>query len=245
MQPMGYALPSLPISPRPVTADAIFSYAWQIWKTNLGLLVGVTLAVAAANYAIVIPAAGIQEVLEQQGEPEAGAAVAGIAQIVASIIQMFLGIGQVQINLRLARRQPASFGDLFGGIGLFLPVLGGGIIAGLGLILGTLCLIVPAILMMLAFWPYYYLIVDRKAGVMESFTVASQITQGNWGSSFLLWLMSVGIGLLGCMAFCIGLLFAAPLISMMFAVGYLMMSGQIPSHPLYEGYAALQPAPAK
>src|SRR5436190_5867596 len=244
MDSPSFAIPSLPINPRPVTADAVFNYAWQIWKTNLGLLVGVTLTIGAANYAIALPSKGIQVLLEQQGEAEAAAAVAVIGQVLVNIMQMYLGIGAVQINLKLARRQLASFGDLFGGTSLFLPVLGAAIIAGLAIAVGFLLLIVPGVLMILAFWPYYYVIVDRKAGVIESFSVASRITHGNWGSSFVLWLMSVGIILMGCMALCVGVLFAAPLVSMMFAVGYLMMSGQLPQHPMYAGYPApYQPLP--
>ncbi len=238
-----FAVPAVPIDPRPVSADTIFNYAWFIWKTNLGLLVGVSLTVGAANYVVGIPFQVLQAVLQQQGEDEAAIGAIAIGQIVANLIQMYLGIGVAHINLKLARRQPATFGDLFGGIGLLLPVLGGSIIAYLALILGALFFIVPAILMLLAYWPFYYLIVDRKAGVMESFSVASRITQGNWANSFLLWLMSMGIIILGCLALCVGLLFAAPLVGMMFTVAYLMMSGQLVPYGVQPAYPPQYPPP--
>jgi len=187
---------------------------------------------------------GMEAALKTQGNDDAATAVGAFSQIISNILQFYLGIGAAQINLKLARRQPAEYGDLFGGIGLFLPLLGGLIIAYFGLVLGLLCLIVPAILMLLAFWPFYYLIIDRKAGVIESFSVASRITNGNWGSSFLLWLMSIGIILLGCAAMCVGILFAAPLVGMMFAVAYLMMSGQLPPYGGYTTFqTSYQPAP--
>ena len=96
-------------------------------------------------------------------------------------MQLYLGIGAVQINLKLARRQPATFGDLFGGMNRFFPLLGGAIIAYLALIAGALCLIVPAILMVLAYWPFYFLIIDGKAGVIESFSIAHRITHRKLG----------------------------------------------------------------
>jgi len=66
------------------------------------------------------------------------------------------------------------------------------------------CLIVPAILMILGILAVFTnVIIDRKAGVIESFSVASRITNGNWGSSFVLWLMSMGIMILGCLALCV------------------------------------------
>jgi hypothetical protein len=220
-----------------VAADAVFNYAWQVWKANLGLLLGVTVTVMGVNIGVAMVSGGIETVLRTQGDNDAATAVSAFSQLVTNILQLYLGIGAAQINLKLARRQPAEYGDLFGGIGLFLPVLGGLIIAYLALIAGLLCLVVPAILMMLACWPFYYLIVDRKAGVIESFSVANRITNGNWGSSFLLWLMSMGIMILGCLAACVGLLFAAPLVGMMFAVAYLMMSGQLTPYGGYPSYS--------
>src|SRR5262245_44467849 len=241
---MQYASPSLPINPRPVSADTVFNYAWEIWKHNLGLLVGVTLVIVVLNWAIVIPFQILQGVLQQQKEKEAAIAAYFIGQILANLTQLYLGIGAMQINLKLARRQPAGFNDLFGGASLFLPVLGGAIIAYVALVVGAILCIVPAILLMLAYWPFYFLIIDRKAGVLGSFTIASQITKGNWASVFVLWLMSLGISILGCLALCVGLIFAGPLVSMMFAVAYLMMSGQLLPYGSYPAYMPPpQPAP--
>jgi hypothetical protein len=240
-----FATGSLPINPRPVSADTVFNYAWEIWKHNLGLLVAVTLIILVLNWAIVIPFTILQGVLQQQKEHEAATAAYFIGQILANLTQLYLGIGAMQINLKLARRHPAGFNDLFsGGASLFLPVLGGAIIAYVALVVGVILCIVPAILLMLAYWPFYFLIIDRKAGVLESFTIASQITKGNWASVFVLWLMSLGISILGCLALCIGIIFAGPLVSMMFAVAYLMMSGQLLPYGSYPAYMPPpQPAP--
>src|SRR5690348_12816458 len=61
MQPIGYQV--MPINPRPVAADAVFNYAWEIWKNNLGLMIGVTVLFLTANYAIAIPFAAAQAIL--------------------------------------------------------------------------------------------------------------------------------------------------------------------------------------
>ena len=77
-----------------------------------------------------------------------------------------------------------------------------------------------------------------------SFSVAARVTQGNWGTAFLLALMSMGIMILGCLALCIGFIFAAPLVTMLFTVAYLMMAGQIPVQPAYGQPGQFgQPAP--
>ena len=66
---------------------------------------------------------------------------------------------------------------------------------------------------------------------MESFGLAREITANNIGTTFLLWIVSVGISLLGLLACCVGIILAAPLAAMLFSVAYLMMSGQIPVNP--------------
>jgi hypothetical protein len=72
------------------------------------------------------------------------------------------------------------------------------------------------------------------------------MTEGNWGTAFLLALLSVGIYLLGIAALCVGVLFAAPLVSMMWVVAYLMMSGQLSPYPLYNpAMPQPQPMPAR
>src|SRR5438477_94252 len=78
------------------------------------------------------------------------------------------------------------------------PLIGMWLIAVVLMMVGFLLLIVPGVLLLLAFWPAYYLIVDGRAGVIESFSVARRITEGNWGSAFVLYIMSIGISLLGC-----------------------------------------------
>ncbi|MBC7856819.1 MAG: hypothetical protein IAF94_25595 [Pirellulaceae bacterium] len=225
--------PDVAINPQVVGFEPIWNYAWLLWQQNLLLLLGVTVTIIAVSYVISFLFMIPQFALEQNGEREAAQIVNGLGAIVSNVVQIFLGIGQAQIALKMARRQPTQYTDLFGGGPLFLPVLGASILGGIAFALGFLLLIIPGVLLLLMWWPYYYLVVDRKAGVIESFSVAAKVTQGNWGTAFLLWLASVGIMILGCFALCIGVLFAAPLVTMLFAVAYLMMSGLIPVQPAY------------
>lgn len=220
----------LPINPQRVAMDPIFNYAWQVWKVNLGLLVGVTVIIMAISMAISMVISGVQFALDQGDQHEAALAVYFLGQIISYVVQTFLGLGNVQIALKLARGQPAEFTDLFGGGPLFLPVVGISLLTGIMYSVGFALLIVPGVILMLMFWPTYYLVADQKTGVLESFSVAQRITEGNWGTAFVLALLIVFVFFAGCAALCIGLLFAAPLITMIGAVAYLMMSGQIPVH---------------
>lgn len=229
---VAYQAPSMdvPINPQIVGVEPILSYAWQLWQQHLGLLLGVTVVAGVISNVAIYLFAVPQFVLEQNNEPELARAMGIVGNIASNLVQLFLGIGEAQIILKLVRRQPAQFSDLFGGVSAFLPVLGGAILLWLAVGLGLVLFIVPGIILALMWWPSQYLLIDKKAGVFESFSIAAKISQGNWGNAFLLSLLSIGIMLLGCIAFCIGMLFAAPLVSMLWGVAYLMMSGQIPAY---------------
>jgi len=217
------------IVPTAVEVGDVINYGWEIWKRNLGLLVGITVVVFVINMGIGF-AQGIAQGLAQQGNEIALGAYFALT-LISNLIQIFLGIGQVQIVLKLLRGQNAEFGELFGGGPLFLRTLGASIVGGIVLVLGIIVLIVPGILLALFYWPFYYLIVDGKAKAMESFGMALPIAKLNVGTTLVLWLASMGIVIVGFLALCVGVLFATPLVSTIFGAAYLMMSGQIPSRP--------------
>jgi uncharacterized membrane protein len=203
------------------------SYAWEVWKANLGLLVGITACVGVINSFFGGMQSGIETAFEQQGHEEVGLIVGLGISFTSSLVQIFLGIGQTQIVLKLLRREPADFAELFGGGPLFLQVLGASILAGIALVIGFVALIIPGIVLAILFWPFYWLIVDEKSKVIQSFGMAVQLGQANVGTTIVLWLASFGIIVLGLMACCVGLLFAAPLVTVIWGAAYLMMSGQL------------------
>ena len=173
-------------------------------ENNLGLLVGVTLVIGVANYAVMIPFNILQFVFMQQKEQEAAMATVIVGQIVVNLVQLYLGIGAMQINLKLARRQPATFGDLFGGMNRFFPLLGGAHFCLPGF--DRRCSVPdrprdldgPRLLAVL-FSDH-----RRQGGCHRVLPIAQRITHGNWASFFVLWIMSVGISIVGCLAVCIG-----------------------------------------
>jgi hypothetical protein len=226
------------IRPTVVGVEPILNYAWKIWQENLGLLVGAYATMVGIGFAIGLPLGLVQGALEANKNPEMAAFVGLLGNIVSNIVSIFLGIGMMQIALKLARGQRAEYAELFGGGPRFLPVLGVSILLGLAIGVGTLLCIVPGIIFALMWWPAYYLVVDNKSPVMESFTKAGEITKGNWGTAFLIALLAFGIGLLGILALCVGLLFAAPLVIMLWVTAYLMMSGQLPVYPQQAQYPA-------
>ncbi len=215
----------------PTDIGCVLNYSFALWKEHLGILIGATVVVAAVGMVISYGMMAIVAVMQQANQPEAANIVNGLGSIAGQLIQLYLGIGVAQLMLKLARNQPAEFSDIFNGGSRFWPVLGVYILFLVAVILGFVLLIIPGIIILMMWWPCYYLVIDDKSPVLDSFGTARMITEGNFGTTFLIWLLGVGIMVIGFLACCVGMLAATPLIGMMYVVAYLMMSGQIPQQP--------------
>ena len=207
----------------PVRIDLgeVFTHAYQIFMRNIGLLIAVAVVCAIPQL--------LSNIIEYSAEDARGniGPIAWLATICLNLVSTFLLIGQLRISIRLVRGQQADFGELFSGGDKFLAIIGFSLLIAIPLILGFLLFIVPGIFMLLYFWPCYSLIIDHKATVFDSFSLASRIGERNLFNSFALGLASFGIGLLGLMICIIGLVPASAFVSVLWAAAYLMMSGQV------------------
>lgn len=226
-----------------VEVSPIVNHAIEIWKQNLGLLLGMTLLpmvialpFVALLFVAILATAPLQE-------PVVTIGVMILAYLGMIGMQTYLGIGQAIMCVKLSRGQPVTIGEMFSGGDVFLPVLGWMLITTPIMIIAALPLYVPLVILLLMFWPSYHLIIDRKCGVMDSFGLARRITEGNKMTTFVLVLVSYGFALLGELACFVGLFFAIPLISLVWSTAYLMMSGQLPIPPRPQPYLPPQPYP--
>lgn len=141
------------------------------------------------------------------------------------------------VFLKIARGQQASLGDIFSGGRYYVTMLISMIIFNLITGVGFLLLIVPGIILTLMFGQFFYLIIDRNLGIMESFEMSKTITYGNKLTLFLSWFVSAGIAILGLLACGVGLFAAIPYLTLVYAVIYLTMTGQPTAEQLQYGAA--------
>jgi|GEM_PF-1709499 len=224
-----------------VEVSPIVNHAIEVWKRNLS----VGLGMAVLPMVIMIPMMILMfvgaAVTAPMEEPALTIGVMILGYFLLILSQTWLGIGQCQMSVRMARGQQVQLSELFGGGDRLLPVLGFALVTTPIMIIAALPLYIPLIFLLLVFWPSYHLIVDHKCGVMDSFGLARQITEGNKLTTFVLVLVSYGFALLGELACFVGLLFAIPLISLMWSTAYLMMSGQLPIPPRPQPYYPQHP----
>lgn len=90
------------------------------------------------------------------------------------------------------------------------------IIMSVIILIGFCLFIIPGIYLYIRLQFYTAFIVEEDAGAIESLKRSWQITQGNVGQLFLLFLTMLAIALVGCCLLFVGIFFAVPIIIMMY-----------------------------
>jgi uncharacterized membrane protein len=156
-----------------------------------------------------------------------GLAVYGASSLVGLAISIWMQMGITRYAIKLARRQPAGFEDIFAG-DPFWSFLGAGILVGLGVFGGMLLCIVPGIILALGWFFNAQLVVDRRMGALDAISESWRLTKGHKGDLFLFALLSIGVVLLGELACCVGVLVAIPVVTTAIAYIYLKLTGEEP-----------------
>ncbi|MBN1852899.1 MAG: hypothetical protein JW829_09250 [Pirellulales bacterium] len=229
-QPIGQTMPYQPVEsglapivPARIVLEEVLGRAWAIFKSQAGLLIGMSLLVMVIN---AIMEGGFDIMDKQGGQGVAPEFSKQLTRLLIFIVTVFLEIGQTKIILDICRGRPTSIGHLFSGGPHLLPILGAGILYALMVGFGLLLFIIPGIVLAIMFGRYYYLIIDRKTPVLDAFSISRQITAGNKWIIFGLWLVGILLIIAGLLACCVGIIVVIPYIRVAGVVAYLMMSGQ-------------------
>jgi uncharacterized membrane protein len=225
--------------PTSLEAGDVLTRSWDIFQNHLGILVGSTLvlmgigavAVMAGYAAMVAAMVAIGAAAQGQQRPDAMVIAVFVAIGVGFTFFLFavnayLQAGYNLLLLRIVRGERAELADIFSGGRFFWRMFWANVLFTLLTYAGLLLLIVPGVFVMLVFWPFSYVIVDRNTGIVESFEKSRGLTGGNLLAIFILGLAAMGINMLGQMACYVGMIFSVPLTALIFAVAYCRMSGQ-------------------
>jgi hypothetical protein len=164
-------------------------------------------------------------------------------------------IGQTIAVLKIARGEPVAFEDLFEGgrfvlttilaTIVFAAVIAVPILIAVGVITAGLLLMpdqstvaavilfvvasIPAgvliVLLTVRMCMFAYMVIDRGAGVFESFRQSWECTRNQTSTITLVFCVQLAVVLAGLLAFCVGLIFAIPLAKLLIPVTYLFLTG--------------------
>lgn len=217
---------------RPTRIDAgdVISRSWAIYKAELGMCVGGVFVLLAVQFAVAFGCSLVGQQFLAGGNRNVAAVGVGayflLNNVIPTLFQWFMQIGQALFLVRIARGEKAEIGHLFAGGPYYLRMCGASLIFTIVVGLGFVACIIPGVILSLMLWPYNYILVDRDPPGIECLTDSKEITDGNWGAVVLLALTAFGINLLGLVACGVGLIFTMPFTLLMFAVAYCGMTGQ-------------------
>jgi glycerophosphoryl diester phosphodiesterase family protein len=189
-----------PINARPVQAELrlghIFSGAWDIFTANFGKFIIIT-AIA------VIPNLFLQFGVDNSAaEPSLESALTVLLSIVFSLLLNTVGFAVIiHIAFQYLRGQPASLADaLPKGLARMFPLIGAALLLSLGVVLGTLLLIIPGIMLAIRWFLAMPVCVLERAGPVASLRRSAELTKGHrWGLFGIFVVVLVVNGVIGAL----------------------------------------------
>ena len=189
-----------------ISISSLFSQGWsdfkQHWKVALGSFI------ILAIIQIVLSSFGYQ--IDPVTGEESGSR---LMTLVGTLASVFLTIGITKLYIALSRDEEASIKDMFTSTNAstFVNYLVASILYGIMVFIGFLFIIIPGIILVCVFYPYYYYIIDKGAGILESFSLAKDATKGHRMTIFVTILAIALLNIVGLLALVIGLLVTLPL----------------------------------
>lgn len=189
--------------PRIIKAGEVFSRSWNLFKTNLGKVVGIHVVayifsmIAGAAVMLLFFMIGFGGAMLIRPDPNVLIILGIIFYLVfilfSMVIQYYFMLGLQSFLLKLVRGEHPTFGELFSGG----PYLARMLLCSLVfMLLGTVCylfLIIPGLIFILVFWPYSFMLIDRNLPGIDAFTESRKITRGNLLSMFLIYLVMMAV----------------------------------------------------
>jgi uncharacterized membrane protein len=162
------------------------------------------------NLVIQIPASVIQEITKDNPSFFSLLVIIGIA-----LVSMVVNYNWIRIAIGLVDGRPYTLKDFFQiQPRLLFQYALASLIFSLAIAFGTLLLIIPGIIAMLAWGQYLYIIPDKQLGAIGALKESARITSGSRWQLFLLGWVYFGMGLATIFTLGLGLIVVLPIITM-------------------------------
>ncbi|MEA2081140.1 MAG: hypothetical protein U9O97_00135 [Elusimicrobiota bacterium] len=178
------------------------AFGWEKAIGNIGYFIGLLIILIATSMLPQILGAAFAKVK----------ILALIIALAAVALQVEVKLGMIKSMLIFADGKKPAMGELFSCFDKrIVTIFVASLLYGVMVFLGTLLLIVPGIILAIKFIYFSYFIVDKNAGIMESFKMSSALTDGSKTNIFLLTLLLWLINAAGALCLGIGLIITLPL----------------------------------
>lgn len=133
-----------------------------------------------------------------------------ILNLILNILTLPLVMGVNKYHLDYVRRKELNLNCLKSYFSKIVPLLGLYLATSILTALGTICLIIPGIIISLALYFAYYVYIDDEKGVIETLKDSAALMQGHKWELFVLIFSFLGWAILGVLTFGILYIWLAP-----------------------------------
>jgi hypothetical protein len=188
----------------------IVKTAWEVFKLQVWLLVGILIAMSIISFLIQLISISVQ------GSTVASLAVSIISLIISSLFTM----GYLKNHFQALDGDEPQFSAYGQQAGKLVTYIASSIIYGIVVTIGLCLLIIPGIYIALRLQFYTAYIVEEDAGILDSLQRSWELTQNHVLSLFLLALIMMLFIFAGIILLGIGILVAIPLCYIMFCTAF-------------------------
>lgn len=143
-----------------------------------------------------------------------------IGGILGGLIGAYVRLGAMKISLNAVDKKELKYDDMFSINSIYWPYILATIIFGVSVALGSILLIVPGIMIAIAWMFYSYLIIDKGLQPVEALKKSAEITKGYRWQLFGFVIVLGLINIAGAILLGIGLLWTVPTTMIAFAHMY-------------------------
>lgn len=197
----------------------------------LGIIIGLTAALGALDKQMGWVTETVEYVPDPSDTPgdifiksleasSGGESLSLVSNIISQLVSLFLWLGLIRFGLGIVSGKAFGIGQLFGEIKLMPKAIVGNILYFLMIGIGLILLIVPGIYLALRYAFFLTAMVDRNLSIVDSFKYSAALTTNSRLNLFVLFLFGVLITVAGFLAFCVGILFAIPVVWLSWIVAY-------------------------
>lgn len=222
--------------------QAIVTRAFDVFKENIGLLLGLTIGGMVVGQIFNFMGAGAQMITMIAGE-ELGSDMRDIAMFVGIAVRLFFsvvlfifnsyfGLAMIKVSLRLVRGDSATFKDAIIDFPTFLQGVLASFLLNLAVGVGSLLCLVPGVMLALGLGLSLYLVVDQKKSAIDALKDCWAMTDGA-KMNLLVWYIAAAVmGFVGLLACGVGIFVAAPVIMLGTAIVYEQLAANNSASPL-------------
>jgi len=197
-------------NPRGLPLSEAVHFGWSTLKNRVIFIIGVTLV-----------AGFVPSIIEWAGKSllDNGLQRFGIS-VISTLVSSTFALGLAKIFLRFRDGETPIFENLFDGLARLHIYIAAMFVVGIAVCMGLVLLVVPGIIFLLRLWFVGFVVVDEAVGPLEAIQRSWDITRGHTLDLFLLFILLVGLNILGIIVFLVGTLVTFPMSGLALAYVY-------------------------